>query len=101
MANPAPVAITEKKWIKFASAIVTGVLRQPPWNNAVSFKFYWTSRDADETAPDDDDQTDNGLSMKCFEESDTEPMSSITPQDFYIYGSTAGGNATTVLRIDL
>lgn len=104
MADPTPIIITEKTWIKFATGATTGFLRRPPWDNASAFKFYWTSRDTGNTAPDDNDETDNGLSMRLFETSNTESISSTGAQDFYVYAKDSDDkddSRTTQLRLDL
>ncbi len=38
MADPAPITVTEKTWIKFATGVMSGFIRRPEWNNAGSFK---------------------------------------------------------------
>ncbi len=103
MADPAPIAIIENQWIKFATAVTTGFIRRPPWDNASSFKFHWTSRDTGGAAPDDNDETDNGLSMVLFEKGNQAIISSVADQDFYVYAKNANADdaRTTTLRADL
>lgn len=103
MADPAAIAITQRVWIKFATGITQGVIRRPQWNNAGAFKYFWTSRDTTGVAPDNEDETDGGLSMVLFEKSNEEQIESVSPQDFYVYAKKTDpeNTDTTSLRLDI
>lgn len=101
MANPTLVTCNEGQWTKVATAVVTGWLRKP--KAAMSFNFYWTSRDTGGTAPSNSDDTDGGLAMPLFERTNNEQISSVTQQDFYVWVENADDDTadSTVIRVDL
>jgi len=102
MADPYKLDLDEGKWNLFEPNELDGFLRRPNWDNQASFQMWWTSRDAGNAAPNDSDKTDGGLSMRLFENSNSEIFESKATQDFYIYIENADKDETdsTYLRVD-
>lgn len=101
MADPALISCTQGEWTLIAENVISGYVRKPLAES--NYDYFWTSRDTGGAAPSDSDETDGNLAVKLFENNDEEPISSITPQDFYVWitNATPADGSIGKIRVDL
>lgn len=80
------IPCTQGAWTLIAENVIAGYVRKPLAES--NYEYFWTSRSYDKGGvipPDDEDSTDGNLAVKLFERGDEEPISSITPDNFYVW----------------